>query len=125
MMHRRGTILIKSDALVSGVQTSLGIWGGEVSWVSDVGGGRCASSGLALNSAALPGKWEVAGQAALRYSLLRGLTMGLVLLAMLKCPESLVQTGVLPPPTQSICCSQVPISFPAEKEDVCALLTDV
>lgn len=38
MMHRRGTILIKSDALVSGVQISLGIWGGEVSWVSDVGG---------------------------------------------------------------------------------------
>lgn len=40
MMHRRGTILIKSDALVSGVQTSLGIWGGEVSWVSDGGGGK-------------------------------------------------------------------------------------
>lgn len=81
MVHCRETVLIKRRALVSRAQASLGIWGGGASWVSDAGL-RHACSGLALNSIALQVKWEVSWCS----------------WQCLRCPESPVQTGGLPPP---------------------------
>lgn len=79
MMHRRGTILIKSGALVSGIWASLGIQGGEVSWVSD--GGREEMCLVRVSSELNSFAREVeSGRVS---SILRGLTVGLVLLAML------------------------------------------
>lgn len=52
--------------------------------------------------------------------------MGLVILAVLNSVlKAWCKLEYSLPQTQSICCSQIPIPFLAEKEDVCALLTDV